>query len=288
MRNKLFTILTYATIAMSFGCYSKGEYGPAWSPNGKKIAYTKVDEQNHWNLAIRTIDDGTERIIAPSDGYDTDPSWSPDGTRVAFTSSRTGNRDIYVYNLVTNTLEVIVSHPEMDNQPVWSPDGKEIVFLARRTGTSQLYIYDVAAATTRQVSDEAVHVFHPNWDADGKNIIADQQQDGKSQIFQFDPITGLKTPLYKGEGSNIAAKLWNDRLMFSTNRRGNWDIYGVDLTTQQEYPIFEALSDEMKADYHSPSNSFVYSKKNEAGEFVLMVSASKHDAQKQAQYISNK
>ena len=50
--------------------------------------------------------------------------------KVAFTSFDTGNGDIYVLDLSTDTLMAIAAHEEQEVNPVWSPDGTTLLYLS--------------------------------------------------------------------------------------------------------------------------------------------------------------
>jgi WD40 repeat protein len=81
---------------------------PAWSPDGSKLAFT--DRPNYGaNSEVYIINaDGTDKInISQSSAEDIRPVWSPDGKKVAFSSNRSGNYEIYVYDLATTDLKRI-------------------------------------------------------------------------------------------------------------------------------------------------------------------------------------
>ena len=68
---------------------------PAWSPDGKRIAFQAYlrDTWHIWTVNA----DGTglqEMTSGPFD--DREPHWSPDGLRLAFSSDRGGNYDIWI------------------------------------------------------------------------------------------------------------------------------------------------------------------------------------------------
>lgn len=121
------------------GVYSGSYYSPAWSPDGKQIAYVKEDEEGIDTIYVMDIADDTAEIQVTNyeNGETGDalssPTWSPDGKQIAFVSSGSakdddGNwvytDDIYVadadgFGTPTN----LVNTPEAERRPAWAPGG---------------------------------------------------------------------------------------------------------------------------------------------------------------------
>ncbi|HLJ11919.1 MAG TPA: hypothetical protein VKU82_12055, partial [Planctomycetaceae bacterium] len=68
------------------GMLSHEEY-PAWSPDGKRIAWSSTSEGNQ-ELYVASVD-GSNRLRLTNDpAIDAHPAWSPDGTKIAFATNR--------------------------------------------------------------------------------------------------------------------------------------------------------------------------------------------------------
>lgn len=85
---------------------------PAWSPDGTKIAYTRLDETLNERELWVVGADGTNpsRVELAADVSVQEPRWSPDGTRISFTSEsqpRAGAPDsaVFVVDVATGRLE---------------------------------------------------------------------------------------------------------------------------------------------------------------------------------------
>ena len=60
------------------------------------------------------------------------PRISPDGTRLAVEVVESGNRDVWIYDLVRKTFRPLTFDPASDGRPVWTPDGRRIAFSSTR------------------------------------------------------------------------------------------------------------------------------------------------------------
>lgn len=111
---------------------------PAWSPDGRRIAYVSFEGRNS-SIYIQDILNGNREKVAANPGINSAPAWSPDGTRLALTLSKEGDPDIYILHLGTRNLLRLTSNRAIDTEPSWSPDGRTLLFTSDRGGTPQLY-----------------------------------------------------------------------------------------------------------------------------------------------------
>jgi Tol biopolymer transport system component len=106
---------------------------PAWSPDGKQIAFTLSTTQGGRNIAVIQADGSNLRSLTNT-GTDTWPSWSPDGSRIVFASDRDGMSHLYVMQADGTQRIQLTNEPIWDYQPAWSPDGTRIAFTSGCAG----------------------------------------------------------------------------------------------------------------------------------------------------------
>ena len=73
--------------------------GLAVSPDGRQVAFTRIDAGRLEQIFVMNIDGTNVRRVSRGDYYDFLPRWSPDGSRLGFTSSRDGTSGVYSMRL---------------------------------------------------------------------------------------------------------------------------------------------------------------------------------------------
>ncbi|MEU9123324.1 amidohydrolase family protein [Streptomyces sp. NPDC048506] len=159
-----------------------GRVQPALSPDGGRLAALDMSG----NLVVRTLSDGTERLLAApmgAGGLPGRPSWSPDGRHLAFCDRNRLNRRFREgYNVIRvvdaetgeGRLFAVAEHLSIadryDSGPVWSPDGRWMALIAE----SALWVLPVRPDGTpdgapRRLTDEPAD--HPSWSGDSGTLL---------------------------------------------------------------------------------------------------------------------
>jgi len=135
---------------------------PAWSPDGRSIAWTSFREGSA-EIYLESLDGSGVRRLTHSPGLDENPTFSPDGTRIAFDSDRDGSLDVYTMAVDGSDVRQLTTSPALDALPEWSPDGREIAFMSQRTGDRALFVMSAAGERQTQLSVFADWTSRPAW-----------------------------------------------------------------------------------------------------------------------------
>jgi hypothetical protein len=103
-------------------------YGPAWSPDGRQIAYSRWKPGGYRDVHVYDLAAGRDRALWIDRAMDIDPAYSPDGRFVVFSSDRTGIYNIFAFEVATARLYQVTNVLSGAFQPSVAPDGTRVVF----------------------------------------------------------------------------------------------------------------------------------------------------------------
>ena len=93
-------------------------FTPAFSPDGRLIAYSRWKPGGFRDIHLYDLATATDRALSVDRAMDIDPRFSPDGRYVLFSSDRSGINDIYAYELATGRLFQVTNVLSGAFQPV--------------------------------------------------------------------------------------------------------------------------------------------------------------------------
>ena len=126
-------------------------FDPAWSPDGRSLAYATEGVLDPYSRNIRsqlwTADVATGRTAKVSDGDAVQPAWSPDGGRIAYWANTGGQRDIWTVDVRGGEPVAVTQDAATDWSPEWSPDGLWLYFSSDRAGSMNVWRVEIDQRT---------------------------------------------------------------------------------------------------------------------------------------------
>jgi tricorn protease len=164
------------------------ERSPAWSPDGKSIAYFS-DASGEYELHIASQDGRADVQTFELDGagfYD-NPKWSPDGSRISF---RDNSWSLFVIEVesgrVTRAASQVLYGPVNTLTHNWSPDSRWIAYtLSSRTYHQTIYVYSVETGESHAVTQGMSVAAEPVFDASGKYLYFSASTDAGPVVQWF-------------------------------------------------------------------------------------------------------
>ncbi|MEM0941101.1 MAG: PDZ domain-containing protein [Bacteroidota bacterium] len=163
---------------------------PAWSPDGKHIAYFS-DESGEYALHIKTIASGmVKKMNLDGAGFYAYIHWSPDNEKITFVDN---SRSLYIIDISSGNTSKIASddmyYPGVFRELFgsWSKDSKWISYtLITKTNFEQAFAYNVDDKKSYALSDGLSNVTEPVFDSSGKYIYLLASTDAGPVINWFD------------------------------------------------------------------------------------------------------
>jgi TolB protein len=193
---------------------------PAWSPDGKQIAYVTF-EGHRAAIYIQDIATGNRHILTKFPGINGAPAWSPDGKKIALVLTKTGYPKIYVLDIATNNLEAITDGWFLDTEPAWAPDGDSLIFTSNRGGSPQIYRIYLKNKKIERVTFNGAYNARASFVPDGKAIVMLHQEEDMFTIA-FEDLASDRVSVLTRSGLNESPSIAPNgkMIVYATNYKG--------------------------------------------------------------------
>jgi len=226
----------------------------AWSPDGKRLAYTckkKVGKEyaisTNSDIYLYNTETGeTINFTSGMMGYDQNPVFSPDGTMLAWESMERDGYEadkirLYVANLGTSEKKDYSEGFDQNSATLnWSKDSKSIYFISDCKGTDEIHRLDLADGSIARLTD-GVHDYHSVVEAGDKLVAEKVSMSQPAEIYTVDPVTGKDealTAVNKGILDQLTLGKVEARWLETTDGKQmqTWVIYPPHFDPSKKYP----------------------------------------------------
>ncbi|HET9371744.1 MAG TPA: DPP IV N-terminal domain-containing protein [Vicinamibacterales bacterium] len=189
------------------------EGGPAFSPDGRRIAYD-TDRDGNFEIYLMDADGMGRTRLTNHPGRDVSASWSPDGKTIVFMSDRDSRPefDLYSMNADGSGVERLTRSGATNWFPKFSPDGSRLAYHV----WNDVHVMYLPTRETTQLTHDPLNGMYPSWSPDGSKIAFMSWRNNRTEIFTMNadgtdqrllvtPSTGgAIDPHWSPDGTKIA------------------------------------------------------------------------------------
>jgi tetratricopeptide (TPR) repeat protein/pSer/pThr/pTyr-binding forkhead associated (FHA) protein len=200
--------------------------------------------QGHYDVYLAQIDGSDRQLVAEQVHQ---PAFRPGGDWLAVNGERPQEMNLLIVRPDGSELQEVSAYIE-DSLPAWSPDGQGLALSSTRhpDRQSRVYIIDTVQfggerAEGRILQSDLYEVLgdRPAWlpaladGSSGERIVYNSCDHTTTPahcgLFVIAAGPGRQTPVaLTGHPSDTAPAVRGDRIIFMSNRDGNWEIYIID------------------------------------------------------------
>jgi Tol biopolymer transport system component len=259
--------------AFAVTSFSGREDHPAFSPDGKQLAYIWDGEPGHYAVYVQRQNGEAAVRLTHSELREARPVWSRDGREIAFLRGTGEDRvEILIRNLATGTEES-VAELGADRSSIpglsWSPDGQWLASAEPRgdAGTTQLVMISRGTREKRvfrPVSGAHISRSGPVFSRDGKKIaFAQSLESASADVYVADfPDGGERRLTF--DNTLLRGMAWTadeqSLVVGSYREKGRCSLWRVPLRGGAPERLTEAASESWSPDVSPVASKLVFSR----------------------------
>jgi len=218
---------------------------PAWSPDGSRISFSSDRaEPGNPDVYVMNADGSNVTRLTNAPGEDRGTSWTSDGQTIVFHSARdrdaTHTFDVFKMNadgsdqtkIFTNGSAAYVCGDSTNGRVVFNSSGDPLGTNPSRD--FEIFTIDISGGNVFQVTNNTVIDSGPKWSPNCTMIAYNSLDSGNSlDVHRINADGTGDVNLTNAPGVFDAFAAWspdNARIVFSSNRDVNFEIYTMDAT----------------------------------------------------------
>ncbi|MCL4740345.1 MAG: Tol-Pal system protein TolB [Burkholderiaceae bacterium] len=197
---------------------------PAWSPDGKSLAYVSFESQKAvvW---VQEVASGRRRVLADFRGSNSAPAWSPDGLTIALALSRDGLTQLFAMPAAGGTPQRLTTSRAIDTEPVYTADGRSLYFVSDRGGGPQIYRMPASGGAAERVSFDGDYNISPSISPDGRTLgYVSRDRGGSFRLMTLELASGTVRTLTTSRDDESPSFAPNGRLLVYATRIEGRDV----------------------------------------------------------------
>jgi Tol biopolymer transport system component/DNA-binding winged helix-turn-helix (wHTH) protein len=257
---------------IQFTSFTGNEFGPALSPDGKLVAFSKHDG-GHEDIFVQQVGSGDALQLTHTDlARNGSATWSPDGLNIAFirqTRNVTGSGIFTVPPLGGPERKLFSLEKHQANAGLdWSPDGKQFVFSGRASDQEpfSLQLLSLETQELRRLTRPASVSDNDNrmaFSPDGQSIAFVRTSPETGDVYVI-PTSGGEPRRLTSDNRMVLGVSWTtdgNHIVFSSNRGGsNFLLWKVPVGGGSPEPIPIGGDNAVSPDVSHSGNRLVFAR----------------------------
>ncbi len=210
---------------------------PAWSPDGKRIAFISIPAGTSGDYVLETIhaDGSGLKTIVAGVTEKLLPAWSPDGKFIAYQTRNGLHQQIAVVPAAGGSSSWLAATVD-GAQPAWARDNR-VAFVS---ADGSIAVTTTAGSTAKELVRNAQM---PAWSSDAKKISYIREAGGDAQVFVTDFVTGRTVNISQLAGLDASRPAWTPRgaLLFTAAGRPVPATTFLGLAYSEDANLIEAI-----------------------------------------------
>ena len=245
-----------------------GDMGPAFSPDGKSIAFIRAISSGVDDIFIASVDGtGEVRRITSDRRYIISLAWAPDGKSIVFSTNRLGAHTLWRVNSQGGPVERIPGIAENVSDPMFSRDGKRLAYSQFYVDTN-IWKANVGTEEPKQFIVSTQYDSSPAFSPDGQKVAFRSNRSGHNEIWLADMNSpSMTTQLTQTAGTSTGPPRWSPdgkKIAYDSRPDGIPDIYVVDVENKQTKRVTDSQSEDVAPSW-SHDGKWLYFASNRGG-----------------------
>jgi Tol biopolymer transport system component/DNA-binding winged helix-turn-helix (wHTH) protein len=215
-----------------------GDFSPAFSPDGKALAFVRVDSADIEDLYVMPVAGGEALRLTFDHLPIGDLTWTPDGREIVYTTRRHGAQGLWRIPATGGQPKYLPESGQGVCCPSFARQGGRMAY-AQSANDANIWRLDLSAAQSankqaaarKRLIASTLYEGAPQYAPDGKRIVFVSTRSGSQELWVSDSEGARAMQLTDFRGPQVGMPRWSPdgrQIVFDCRLDGNADIFVIE------------------------------------------------------------